>query len=114
MPTEVGPEIHKGDVGVNFILALVDQNGDPVDLSTGSPTVKINFKSPAGVFNSYTAAVVVPGTLGKIEYATSASDATFDTETGSDWQVQGYVTFGAEQIYYSSIVKFVVHENLEA
>lgn len=113
MPTEIGPEIHKGDLGVKFILALVDQNGDAVDLSA-TPTVKIRFKSPADVFNEFTAAIESPATDGKISYAPTAADAVFATETGANWRVQGHVDFGTDQKYSSSIVSFVVHENLTA
>lgn len=113
MPTEIGPEIHKGDLGVKFILALVDQDGDPVDLSA-TPTAKIRFKSPDGVFNEFDADIESPATDGKISYAPTASDAVFATETGAKWKVQGHVDFGTDEKYSSSIVEFVVHENLEA
>lgn len=114
MPTTIGPEIHKGDLGVKFILALVDQNGDAVDLSSGSPTAKIRFKSPDGVFTEKDATIESPASEGKISYAPTAVDAVFDTEAGADWKVQGFVDFGTDQKYNSSIVEFVVHENLEA
>lgn len=114
MPTAIGPEIHKGDLGVKFILALVDQNGDAVDLSSGSPTAKIRFKSPADVFSEFDADIDSPASDGKISYAPTAADGVFDDETGSDWRVQGFVDFGTDQKYNSSIVEFVVHENLEA
>lgn len=113
MPTEIGPEIHKDDLGVKFILALVDQDGDPVDLST-TPTVAVRFKSPAGEFSDFVGVIESPATDGKISYAPNASDALFATETGSGWKVQGFVDFGTDQQYHSSIVEFVVKENLEA
>ena len=111
MPTEIGPEIHKDDLGVKFILALVDQNGDPVDLSA-TPTVKVRFETPAGVATEYTGTIESPATDGKISYAPDASDDLFST-TGAKWKVQGHVDFGVDQKYSSSIVEFVVHENIE-
>lgn len=103
-------EIHKDDLGTKLVLAFLDQNDDPVDL-TGLSSSKIIVKKPDGTVKALVSALEGIGTDGKISYTVLSSDSLF-SPAGSGWEIQGEVTLSAAQVWRSSIREFLVQRNL--
>lgn len=100
-------EIHVGDEGVQFKIALLDCEA-VVDVS--SATVKqIIFRNPDCSIVTKTASFYTDGTDGIIYYTTVAGDL----DIPGVWQIQAYVETSSGK-YHSSKTTFIVYENLEA
>jgi len=101
--------VHEGDIGVDFILTINDQDANPVDL-TLQTTLQILFKKPISkdVLTKTATIVNSPGTDGKIRYISIANDLD---ESGT-WIMQARVVFPTPQDFHSNMEKFEVEENL--
>lgn len=102
-------EIHEGDIGVDFIVDIVDQDGNVVDL-TGATTLELCFLRPDGDPIQRTAvAVTPPGVDGKIHYLSVAGDLTPD---GINWKLQGHVILPGGEEFHSTTETFIVKKNI--
>lgn len=105
--------IHKDDVGTVMELTVVDEDGAiiPIDAAL---TKQIKLRKPpasgnppiiltkAGVF-------VTDGTDGKMQYTTVAGDINFD----GPWDIQGFISFGATDLFHTESKRFTVLPILE-
>ena len=96
-------EIFKNNIGTIFEATVTDENGNVIDISAAT-VLKLNFKSPSGVFVSRTAILSSGGTNGKMRYTSLAGDIG---ETGT-WTIQGYVEQGAGTKFHTSYGSFDV------
>lgn len=103
-------EIHAGDIGTVFEIALKDCSVDPpvpVDL-TGVTTIEIIFKKPLKGKLTKTGVVVnPPGTDGLINYTTIEGDL----DVVGNWEIQVRVVFPTST-RSSDIDTFAVHPNI--
>lgn len=98
-------EVHKDDVGTQFIVTVQD-GSTVVDLS--STTLKqILFKKPSAATLTKTAVFVTDGVDGKISYTSISNDLN---ETGT-WFLQVRLDFGSST-FRSDQKQFKVHENI--
>jgi|SRR5882724_6894517 len=85
------PNCQVGDVGVRILLTLVDQDGNAIDISTGtSLTIKVEY--PDGTSVDKTALLYSGGVDGKLYYDTIANDLS----QAGQYFVQGEVTIGGK------------------
>lgn len=99
----VKPEIHQFDVGTKFMLEILDQEGEPVDLTTAT-SVTLKFKKP-----DYTT-FIVSGfieDINKVNYFSQFNDL----DLVGDWKVQAQVVLPGKS-WNSTIAEFEVHKNL--
>ena len=99
-------EIHIGDIGTIFEVALFD-DVTPVDISSAT-AMKIIFTKPDKTRVENTAAFSSDGTDGKIKY--TVSQAT-ELDQKGNWKIQANVTLPVGQ-WSSDIDSFKVYENL--
>lgn len=78
---------------VSLEVLVVDQDGNPVDLSTAA-SLELWLLSPTGIPRTVPAVVVSNGLDGKLFYTVSAQDLP---EAGL-WSVQAQMTFGVQVI----------------
>ncbi len=100
-------DLQVGVIGAEIELALVNQDGTAIDVSTASEKL-IYLMSPKGKRLAVAAAFVNTGTDGLIDYTTTAAT---ELDTPGQWQVQAKVTIGST-VYPSSIQSFNVVANL--
>lgn len=92
------------DVGTIFIITIVDDNGDAVDIS-GATTKNIKFLKPDETAVTKTADFTTDGSDGKIQYETVDQDLI----PAGLWHIQGYVDIGSgDTIFHSTVDKFTV------
>jgi hypothetical protein len=83
--------IHVGVIGLVIELEVLDENGDPKDLSSAS-VLEIKLRAPGGSTTTYTAVLSGDGTDGKMRYVTASAD---DLDTVGQWTKQGYIEVGS-------------------
>lgn len=106
MPAHVS-KVRLGDVGVHMQLEVVDQDGEPVDL-TGATTLEITMSKPDGSLIGPRAADMVvsdPAVTNVMEILSEAGD--FDVE-GTTWQYEGHVVLISGADVHTRIVGFEV------
>jgi len=79
----------QGDVGVSLIVAVVDPNGDPIDLHTAT-SLKIRIGAPDNTSKDAVAGFLTDGSDGQIVYATQAGDLA----QAGEYEIQGIITMG--------------------
>lgn len=99
-------EIHLGDIGTVFKIALTESCINAVDL-TDFVAIEILFLKPSGATLTRTATVSGGVTAGVIQYVTIAGDLD---EVGS-WKIQGRVALPNGD-WKSVIQKFKVKSNI--
>lgn len=93
--------------GIQLVVNVVDQNGDPVNLMTAS-SLEIRLLKPDGTTINKTATVLTSGVDGAVQYTTAAADIA---EAGT-YEVQAaYVISGKTQT--TRRARFRVGENIE-
>lgn len=97
---------HLGDIGTEFVITLVDQNGVAVDIS-GSTTKDMLFRDPGRNLITKPAGFVTDGADGKMKYV-AAGDLNDDLGL---WEIQAHVV-GTGYDYHSAIGKYVVARNI--
>ena len=103
------PVIHKGDIGTKFIIEVVDEDGNVLDIS-GASAMAILFKKHDRTVVSETAVHLTDGTDGKMVY--TAEDGFLD-QVGQ-WSMQGKVTLtDPAGTWFSTVKEFLVHDALE-
>jgi hypothetical protein len=100
-------EIHKGDVGIRFIVTIYKTDGSLRDVS-GFTTKQMIFKKPSGTLITKDTSFYTDGTDGKIYYTTDSASVL--DEVGN-WQMQVYLTDGATTKRLN-INNFIVYINL--
>ena len=93
------PDHHlvQGDTGRAVTDQLLDGNGDPVDLSSGSPTVRYILWAPgAAAAKVSAAATILTPASGIVRYALQAADIDTPGVYLEEWQV----TTGANVVTY--------------
>lgn len=73
----------QGDVGIQFVVYVLDQNGDPVNLSAAT-NLQINLQVPDGTVEYLTASLLTNGMDGGITFTTIAGTLA---EAGT-WAIQ--------------------------
>lgn len=76
-----------GDVGIQIIVQVIDQDGDILDIGDAS-ALKIKLQKPDGTAVDKGAALLTDGSDGKMYYTTQ----TNDLDQAGIWQVQGKLT----------------------
>lgn len=100
-------EIHVGDVGTNLVIAVVDEDGAIVDVSAATVRT-IYLIAPNGVISAHTAVNDTTGTDGLIRYNTAANTTVpTDFNMSGNWEIEGYVTVGADTWSTESTVFYV-------
>lgn len=79
----------QGDVGIAIVIAVADQDGNPVDLTTAT-SLKIRLGAPNGTFSNKIAEFFTDGSDGQIVYTT----VTGDLDQPGEYALQGVVTIG--------------------
>lgn len=96
-----------GDVGVALVVTVVDQAGDPVDL-TAAIGMKIRLQRPDATVAEFDATLYTDGSDGKMVYATAAAN---DLDQAGEWGIQGtYTLAGAAKS--TTISPFLVRGNI--
>lgn len=95
-------ELRYGDIGVQIIITVLDQDGDVVNLSSAT-TKSIVFNLPDETTVTKTASFVSDGSDGKIKYTTESG---FVSQLGI-WAAQAFVIIGTAE-YTSTEFKFKV------
>jgi hypothetical protein len=98
-------EIHKLDTGTALVIAVVDEEGDPVDVSSATKTVYL--KKPTGAVLEKAGVNDTTGTDGLMKYVTQSGDL----DTLGSWEIQGKVVIGSAE-WRTKVGQFVVHPNL--
>jgi len=78
--------VHAGDIGVVLRITLVDDAGDPIDISTASVT-QIKLRAPDDDVLTLPASFLTDGTDGVIQYITQAGVL----DVPGTWKYQAYV-----------------------
>ncbi len=103
------PAIHVGDIGTLFIVTILDESGDIVNL-TAATELEITFKNSRGqnlVVAMPDVSLYTDGLDGKIKYTTVSGDIPY----AGTYYIQGrIVTLNTE--YHSTIDSFTVEANL--
>ena len=97
--------IYVGDIGTAFILEVVDQDGDIVNLA--GLTIEILFERPDGTVLTKTASLVNDGSDGLMRYL---SVDGFLSQAGRWWS-QGKITSGGN-VWYTNDGVFQVYDPL--
>lgn len=97
--------IYKSDIGTDIILAIRDENLQPLDVS-GATTKQIKLEKPDGVVSAKTATFYDDGTDGRIQYTTT----TGDLDTVGTWKAQGYLVLDTGETFHTSIAEFTVED----
>lgn len=100
------PQLQQDDVGVVFLITVVDQAGAAVDLS-GATTISFIFQKPDDTLLVGTGTLATDGTDGKIQYEAEAGDL----DVAGTWRYQTHVVIGGLSLY-STVIKFKVLQNL--
>jgi len=98
--------IHVGDVGTKFRVIIVDEDLQPVDVSSAT-VKKIYFKKGNGSKLVKTALFLTDGKNGVIQYIGISGDV----DTPGRWQMQGWVEM-PDGKYYSAVATFQVNNNI--
>lgn len=100
-------DIHVGDVGTSLVVAVVDEAGDPVDVSAATERT-IYLTRPDGTILTRTAVNDTTGVDGLIRYDTVAN-ATLpvDFSQSGNWTIEGFVDLGAAE-WSTAATTFVV------
>lgn len=99
-------EIHVEDIGTQFTLTILDEDGAVVDISTAT-TKQITFYKSDKTILVVSGSFVTDGTDGKMKYVTVAGDLS----VAGTYRVQGYIVIGSAA-WHSDIVTFQVYENI--
>jgi hypothetical protein len=101
-------EIHKDDIGIRFLVTVLDENGDAKDISSAT-TKQFIFQKPSGELLTASASFVNGGTDGQLSYTSVSGDLD---EIGL-WRLQVYVVYtgGSKK---SDVGNFRIYRNLEA
>lgn len=99
-------DIRVGDIGTDFVIAVVDETGDVVDVSSASE-LKIYLKLPDDTVLTKDAELDSDGTDGLIKYTTVADDLSIQ----GAWEIQAKITIGST-VFGTSRCNFTVHANL--
>lgn len=100
--------IHYTDIGTELVVAVVDESGVAVDISTAT-TLTIFLKPPAGAaLRTKTGVLDTTGVDGLMKYVTVAGDL----DPIGEWVIQGYVVLTSSQKWFTDVSKFVVIGNL--
>jgi len=103
-------KIFVGDVGTSIRVRLVDECGEPIDISTTtSQRIAAVSEQTGDTPKVFTAGLLTDGVDGWIEYLTVAGD--FDV--AGTWKLQAHVVFPASE-FYSEIGSVQVHQRLFA
>lgn len=103
-------DVRLGDIGTQFAVQIVDEQGNPVDVSQ-AVTLTIRLKPPGKATRSK-AAILDPskipvGVDGWILYVAVA----LDLDTVGTWGIQGFASFGASAQFSSRPGSFRVESN---
>lgn len=104
------PDIHKADIGTALVVAMVDETGAAIDVSTAT-TKQIWLgkpNSPDATVLTKTAVNDTTGADGKIKYVTVSGDLS----NAGEWSIQGYVVVAGKE-WHSVVSKFQVAQNLQ-
>lgn len=99
-------QIQEDDAGVVFVVAIVDQDGNPLNISTATVTQFI-FQRPDGTIATVNGSLFTDGTDGKLQYISTADLL----DTPGTWKYQIHIIMGSVTLY-SSISKFRILKNL--
>lgn len=86
-------EITKGQVGIALRVKFVDDDDDPVDISSGT-SPKIVLTTPGKQDHIYSASFVVDGSDGLIQYVTTPTTLY---RKGS-WTIRGRITISGSDV----------------
>ncbi len=101
-------EFQENAIGVRFKLLLVDEKGDPLDL-TSAQAIEIRLSTPWGGSKTFAATIAnPPGTDGEAELFTTNGMLV----PSGDWDIQGFVTFSGGDDLPTKAVAFVVKPNI--
>ena len=98
-------DIRVGDVGTELVVAVVDEDGVAVDVSSATKTIYL--RKPGGTVLTKTAVNDTTGVDGLMKYVTVAGDLS---DSGT-WGIQGRVVSGSNQ-WSTADSTFVVRKNL--
>ena len=101
-------EIHKDDIGTEFLLTVKDETGAAVDISAATTTNILFQKPDSGTILTKTATFKTTGVDGKITYSTIVGDL----DTVGLWRYQAHIIFSGKDMK-SSVNTFHVYDNLE-
>lgn len=99
-------DLQVGVVGAVIQMALVDQDGAALDVSTA--TLAAYLQSPRGKMMTVVPVVVNTGSDGFIKYTTTAAT---DLDCEGPWRIQAKVTISGN-VFPSKSVSFDVRQNL--
>ena len=99
-------EIHIGDIGTAFRVAVVDSSDVVIDISTAT-TQEFSFRKPDGTTITKTTVFDTDGTDGIIKYLTIADDL----DKSGTWYIQAKVILPTGT-WHSSTGSFEVYNNL--
>lgn len=108
------PRHHVDNVGTQFLRNLLDQDGNPVDLTTAS-SITFRFRQPAASGNpevsiDRTGSVVGAPTDGVVQYTTVSGDLSVP----GNWQVQVLVVFTGGRSFAAEATPFKVDQRIAA
>ncbi len=99
-------EVHLGDIGTEFRITIVDEDGTAIDISSSS-TKTVIFKKPDGTKLEKVASFVNSGTDGLLKYVTISGDL----DLIGTWKIQAKVILPGGS-WYSNFKSFKVYRNL--
>lgn len=99
-------EIQQNDVGIVFIVTIVDQNSQPLNVSSAS-LIEFIFQKPDNTLLTVGGDIATDGSDGKIKYTTT----TGILDISGTWRYQTHIEIGTLSLY-STIAKFKVIKNL--
>jgi len=104
--TQVSPQIHVGDIGSQFLITILDQSGEIVDISTATQK-EVIFLSSSRVEKVKTASFYTNGTDGKIVYTLQSGDIDVD----GLWKYQAKIIMPSGT-WFTNIEDFRVYPNI--
>lgn len=103
-------DAHVNDIGTVFEVTVTDENDVARDVSAVT-AMHIDFRKPTGTVVTVVASLTTDGTDGKIQYKVPSGSPLLD-EVGR-WEIQGYVTWDANNIFHTVTGSFNVDRELQ-
>lgn len=98
--------IHVGDFGTQFIVEVLNQNNQTINLSSAT-SITLRFLRPDGTVTDHVASVYMGGTTGKLVYVLEDGDINI----AGLWNYQAIIVF-AQGTWSTNIVPFTVYDNI--
>ncbi len=98
---------HVDDIGTSFIVTILDQDDDVIDISIAT-TKELIFKKPDATVVTKTASFYTNGTNGQLVYVTEDGDL----DMHGLWSIQAHIVTASVE-YKTSIYEFRVERNVQ-